>query len=149
MHNGLSHIEIMQTALGEYKLIEINPRISGVHGYVNLMSSARYNTDQIDAHVKLLENRPHNIENRHIHQRLFIFKNKKGTFNKVDTSPITALESYQESKILKQTSTSNEMGGKNLTDTVMLILLSSEDTNQIEQDTAQLIELEQSGECLK
>lgn len=149
MRNGLGHVEIMRTESGEYKLIEINPRISGAYGYVNLMSCIRYNTDQVDAYVKMLENLPQSAQNQSIHQRLFFFKNRRCPYSHIDLSAIQTLSSYAKSTVLKPSCTTDEPAAKTLIDTVMLVLLAGADLKTIEQDTKALIQLEASAECLK
>lgn len=37
-HNGFSHIELFYTSHGDFKLIELNPRISGASGLPNMMA---------------------------------------------------------------------------------------------------------------
>ena len=72
MKNGLSHIEIAEDQKG-FKLIELNPRISGVKGMMNLMAKNAYEFDQIDAYLSLLNSKPIRIDSSEkIYQKCYL-----------------------------------------------------------------------------
>ena len=51
---GFSHIEFVEAEDGYY-LIELNPRISGLHGALNRMTAAKYAKDQVDVYGEFLD----------------------------------------------------------------------------------------------
>lgn len=148
MNNGLSHIEIMYTNEG-FKLIELNPRIAGLHGFTNIMAIKKYGQDQIGLYLNLLNGERNDYSIRNIkNQRLFIFKNKKGIFNSIDLSLIKSLPSYSDHKVIKSKSTTLEKEKQSLIDVVLFVLLEHMDKKTINHDTRILSRLEKNAICL-
>ncbi|MEM9243090.1 MAG: ATP-grasp domain-containing protein [Pseudomonadota bacterium] len=147
MLNGLSHTEIIMTNNGP-RLIELNPRISGLHGYVNMMTKRKYDVDQISAYINLLENKKIPNINRPVHQRIFMFKNKKGYYNDIDLSVIKRLDSYVIHKIVKPKCENHNEESQNVLSLVMFILLEHTDKDILERDCDFLSALEKEGSCL-
>ncbi|MEM9243089.1 MAG: ATP-grasp domain-containing protein [Pseudomonadota bacterium] len=147
MLNGLSHTEIIMTNKGP-RLIELNPRISGMYGCVNMMAKRRYDVDQISAYINLLENKKIPNSNRQVYQRIFIFKNKKGNYHNIDLSAIKQLGSYISHRIINPKCLMDDKSEESLLSIVMCILLEHPDKKVIEQDCDILSDLEKRGSCL-
>lgn len=129
--NGLSHIEIAYTEDHQYKLIEYNPRISGVHGYVNRMAKNSSGIDQIDAYLSLLHRTPIKKLHKKIHQRLIILHQSLDNFTHVQSFyHYTPLSSKKPS------------GQGTLTQAKGLLMLSSNNLTTIKKDTHQLLKRE-------
>lgn len=126
--NGLSHIEIAYTEDHEYKLIEYNPRISGVHGYVNKMAKNSSNIDQIDAYLSLLNKAPVEKLSKNIHQRLVvlhqIFENFSALQSQYCYTPLAVKESPEKDS---------------LTQAKGLLMLYSDSLASIKKDTYKLL----------
>ena len=149
MENGLSHSEVIMTDMG-FRLIELNPRISGMNGFFNYMSLRKYNRDQISAYVDLINDRKiySNIKHNTIYQRLYIFKNKKGAYDFFDPISIMAMPSYVEHKVLLESSSSDTQNNNTLLGTVDIILLEHQDEQIIINDTDKIQSMELDGTCL-
>ena len=146
IRNGLYHIEIMDTADGP-RLIEVNSRISGSHGYLNIMAKFCHGVDQIDAYCSLLNNKELKFKPFQSCNRLYKFKNRKGNFEIFNVTEIENLASLVSFDILKTRESGFDASSRTLLDTVALIHLSAKTQAEIEQDTKVLQELEKSGAC--
>lgn len=144
MHNGLSHCEVIHTTDG-FRLVELNPRTSGVHGFFNRMAHRNYGLDQISCYINLLNQNTIIPKKNPIHQRLYLLQNKTGAFNNFNIHDIAQLRSYSSHKVLieKSDGTSN----KSLLGTVALILLADHDQNVIFSDTKLIESYEETGAC--
>lgn len=151
LNNGLSHTEIMLTAKGP-RLIEVNPRVSGVYGLVNILARQVYHCDQVSLLAKAI-NQPHDFLTNvdtipHFHQParlvfLHCFENRK--LRSLNLSLINQLDSYAGHLSLKKTDTLVS-GQSTLADTVMLIKLIHTDPAVIAADTDQLFYYEANNE---
>lgn len=144
MDNGLSHLEFMKCADGNFRLIELNPRISGGHGALNAVAKDQSNVDQIDALVSLIENQPLQSVNRRIYQRVYFLANNKGIYQKVDEDVLTSLPTVVKLDILKASNTIEEQN-ISVANTVGLAYLYSENKEALEQDSLYISNLEKLG----
>lgn len=148
--NGFSHLEVKDTPQG-LRLIELNPRLSGSDGYHNIMSKHRYNEDQIDAYIDLInKQKRRKIESKKpFFQRLVYFKNKKGAYNFVDLKPIISLRSYISHKIKVPSMSKEYDTPANMLNIVMYVLLESDQQIIVEEDYQLLMEYQKTENCLK
>lgn len=125
---GLSHIEIAYTQDNQYKVIEYNPRVSGVHGYVNKMAKNNSGIDQIDAYLRLLNETPIIKQSKNLHQRLVIlhqtFKDFTQLQSHYDYTPLESKESSEKDS---------------LTQAKGLLMLTSKDLETIKKDTYKVL----------
>lgn len=126
--NGLAHIEIAYTHDNQYKLIEYNPRISGVLGYVNKMAKNSSGIDQIDAYLSLLNGTSIKKKPKKIHQRLVILHQSFKNF--------TPLQSHYHYTPLASKKRSEQ---DTLTQAKGLLMLYSTNLNAIKNDTYKLL----------
>ncbi len=149
MLNGFSHTEIIETKSG-FKFIELNTRISGIHGWCNLLAERKYSRNQISVYRDLLDNKLMTpIKNRPVKQRIYMFKNKKGCYSKINLQSISNLSSYVMHKVLHSAMSTQQHNDESLLSLVMLILLESDNQTVIEDDTKILQCIEQQGSCLE
>ena len=145
--NGFSHTEIIATPTN-FKLIELNLRTSGIHGWCNLIAQRKYSVDQISAYVALLRHEKLILGNVPGKQRIFFFKNKKGTYENIDVNPIRKLQTYVSHEILHPRMDTEQHQQENLLTVVMLVLLESTEPMAIAHDSDLLLMMEQQGTCL-
>ena len=146
IRNGLYHIEVMDTADGP-RLIEVNSRVSGSHGYINIMAKACHGVDQIDAYCSLLEDRGLKFKPFQSYNRLYKFKNKKGNFEIFDITRIESLASLASFEVLKTVERNFNPNQYTTLDHIALVHLSAKTQADIDRDTKILQELEKSGAC--
>lgn len=148
--NGFSHVEITDTPNG-FRLIELNPRLSGSDGYHNIMAKRRYDEDQIDLYIDLLNGQKSHreISKATLYQRLVYFKNKKGAYTFADDSPVRALKSYVAHEIKRPTMAEGVPEKVTLLTTVMYVLLESDQQEIIDHDFQLLMKYEETDDCLK
>ena len=142
---GFSHTELILTKDG-FKLVEVNPRISGGQGMANFISKLKYNIDQFDIFSQ-------------IHLNKYLIKNSYNfkyyrcvnlyNYYDYDSFDIDLLHSLLSFKLLKILKTHGKASKPtSLIDTIALVLLEHGDLLQIENDTKILIELEKEGKFL-
>lgn len=146
--NGFSHIEIIGSNAG-FKLIEVNPRVSGIHGWCNLLAQRKYSRDQVATYLDLLAGGSLDTVNKPVKQQIFMFKNCKGAYQHVDMQDIVKLPSYVTHEILHPQMDQQQSENESLITLVMLILLESEDQSVIDHDAKVLLDIEQQGTCLQ
>ncbi|MEM9243215.1 MAG: ATP-grasp domain-containing protein [Pseudomonadota bacterium] len=146
--SGFSHFELRKSPRC-YRLIELNPRISGSSGFHNVMAKNNHGVDQIDAYLSLTQGKiPALKKVTDKYQRLFFFHSYKGDYQKVDTKPIESLSSYAAHKLFIPSMSSSGARTATLFDTVMLVLLASDNQAQIESDTQLLEAYQRNDQCL-
>jgi len=150
VENGFSHIEIKETPEG-FRLIELNPRLSGSDGFHNIMSKRRYNVDQIDAYINLISNTQSQkiVPKQPIFQRLVYFKNKNGAYDYVDLEPIKSLSSYVSHKLRIESMPKIPDTSNSMLNIVMYILLEADQEAIIEHDFQRLMDYQRTDNCLK
>lgn len=142
---GFSHTEIIRTQEG-YRLIEMNPRISGAHGSSNDMAKLKNNVDQIDLYANSMLSCPLQKVTAKKCYRYYYLNNVGFSFHGLNMKMIESLTSYHSIKILKHSGHSC-CATQFLTDTVALILLAHDEFQQIEEDTNKLMRYENNGTC--
>lgn len=152
MHNGFSHLEIIKTSAGKLFLIELNPRISGAHGFFNIMAKNISGVDQIDTCLSLTGQKSLKyFDKENIYQRLIFLKNNLNKkYLKLNTKLIQSLASYCDLEILKsrQDEDSDKQGPVTLIDSVAFVQLNTQDPSILAHDTELLLDLDKRGELL-
>ncbi|CAA0092189.1 Uncharacterised protein [BD1-7 clade bacterium] len=141
---GLSHIEFCCDGNDCY-LIELNPRIAGLHGALNRMSAGRYTEDQIDVYRHYLTGKlpigsRHGIHRSGNHQtyRTVYLYNLNPQRYQLAIALFGELESAYFCEKLKLSEAS---GTTNLMDVSMFVILSHNDQRIIEHDMRELLKL--------
>ena len=133
----------------EFKLIELNLRVSGLHGWCNLLAQRKYHCDQVSVYIDKLLQRQSTTTNQSTQQRVFLFKNNKGEYSDIDMKLIKQLKTYSTHEILNSQMSKEQHQEESLLTVVMLILLESAAPAAITADTERLLKMEQNGDCLK
>lgn len=142
---GFSHTEIINTESG-FKLVEVNPRISGAHGTSNKIAKMKFNIDQFDLFSNaVLKTNVEKIDSTEYY-RCFYLMNFGFDFFDINMDALKKIQSFNCIHILKSIG-SKDTSSKNLVDVVAFVFLSNKDYSQIEKDTASLFEMESSGAC--
>jgi predicted ATP-grasp superfamily ATP-dependent carboligase len=139
---GFSHTEIIYTKNG-FRLIEINPRISGGHGTSNYISKLKNNLDQIDIYTNLIFKKPNIRKNSARHYRCHYINNFRFCYIEINFELINSISSFHSIKILKPRD--NYPEAHDLTQTVAFLILSHDSREQIEYDSKIIMEYEHSG----
>jgi biotin carboxylase len=147
--NGFNHTELFLLSDGSFRIIEINPRISGAKGMPNLISQLQGLYTQVDLLVKHLKHEPliescfHDISN---YAKLLYLYNFTDTNTCDITTSLTSklkLESEYE-VIMCGIINSIPEKIKNLMNVDAMVLLYGK-KNIVERDATQIFALEQSG----
>lgn len=147
--NGLYHIEVMYTPQG-LRLIELNSRTSGAHGYLNIMAKSAHGVDQIDAYLALMRDQdPFVAQMLRSYDRLFKYKNRKGAYSRFHADPLNKLKTLASYTVLKPSKMDENEVGQTIFDIVAFIHLSAADQAAIEHDTRLLQQLEDTAACLE
>jgi len=150
LNNGFAHTELFVTQAQKLYLVEINPRISGASGFLNLIAKQCGGNDQVD----LLKNAVNNLPITPYPQNkngmiVFIYNfNPKRIYNGLQLDLITSLPSYFYHAENIALGTKLKVGG-DLGDTICFIGLVHEDKKQLEKDYVKLIEYEKNDFLLK
>ncbi len=151
LQNGFAHTEIFKLNDGSFRLIEINPRISGGSGFANQVAQLSGLDSQIDLLAQYLTTRLVNkktVDNIHCFvRRLYLFnwnqqplKNPAALLNKI--------ESLYTYKLLRDIGTINNNSQKNVLNIDAFVVLCSQNRDQIEKDSQTIFQLEQDGKLL-
>jgi D-alanine-D-alanine ligase-like ATP-grasp enzyme len=136
MQNGMSHIEIALDDKGCYRLIELNPRTSGVHGFVNRMTKNSGQPDQIDAYIALLNNRElkETANQGKKYQRIVVLRSEK--YKNV----IDELSSVTDFYLLHPHNFTEDVdeGYSMFADCYGFLILASDDKQCLDDDTARV-----------
>ncbi|CAN5403863.1 hypothetical protein BH10PSE19_BH10PSE19_21210 [soil metagenome] len=145
---GFAHTEIFLTSKGPY-LVEVNPRLSGSHGYGNKLAHYTVGYTQAEVLAQTLNNPNYfshllqsPITSLKQHGRVVYLQNwQQRIIRAPNTKIFCDLPSYKEHLFLKQ---SDQMAEApiDLCSTTMLMLLTHEDPAQIQQDYAYLLDCE-------
>ncbi|MED7789001.1 ATP-grasp domain-containing protein [Francisella sp. 19X1-34] len=148
--NGPAHWEVMHDASSDKLfLIELNMRVSGLRGILNLASSKRQGLDQILGIHKLIEGRTTLTEpQKHKKLRLYILKNFIGKYNSVDKDILSKNIKSDYSELFLFNNSSDSVT-QNVLDLVGVYLLESSSQDCIDEDTQNISELERQGAFLK
>lgn len=144
MRNGFSHIEMMLTLAGEIKLIELNPRPSGLSGFINDVTIAHLNENQYTHATHLLQNTKPHVRSDDKFYCIFFLNNFGFTYSHFKDELLKKIPSYQEHKLLKPVCI--EKPTKNLLlDSVALIHLANISRIRLLEDIEILEEYQQKG----
>lgn len=151
INSGLAHTEIMLTNRGP-RLIEVNPRISGCYGLLNLLAKKAYLNDQISFLAKAIQypkdflTEVDALPRLHKHARLIIlhcFENRK--ISDLNVSLLNQLSSYAGHLSLKKAGQLIS-GQATLDDAVALVQLVHTDAEVIAADSEQIFHHEANKE---
>lgn len=141
LKNGFAHTEVMLTDRGPI-LIEVNPRISGAHGYVNKLFQACGAPAQVDLLIQSCRNQTMPPVKKGSYGRRVCLQNYvKRHIKDLNLSLLKKLPSFVEANMMKAPG-SLLTKPKSLIDTVAFVLLAHPDHAQVEKDHAQLLDWE-------
>lgn len=135
--NGFSHTELFLTRDGDLYLIEMNPRISGASGTINIMASISFGRDQVDLLADCLNDI--NIENN-IFDEIISYSKTMLIYNheNIDLSEIQTLN-----KIISISNTKLDIDrNPDLTDLRKLIVISSKNKKEIDIDENKILSMD-------
>lgn len=148
---GMMHLECMMTKNGP-RLIELNPRVSGVSGMLNYFSEAMIGCDQASLFIRLFKQESQSISNtfpsHKKHGVVFYLQNFGFQYSKIREQLFKSLLSYRK-HLVKIAHAPIRTYPANLLDTVALVLLVHESPEQVEQDLTYLKRLEITGELFE
>ncbi|MEN9391588.1 MAG: hypothetical protein RL017_886 [Pseudomonadota bacterium] len=142
LNNGFAHCECFIRQDGTPVIIELNPRISGGYGYINMLAEAEGQASQVRLLANFMKNEPM-PKYKPITQRtsrvivLYNFSNKPI----VDFAQILT-KRYKTIKQIKQTAAVGAVSNKKpstLVDAVCLILCSSNNSSLLEAETNDML----------
>lgn len=145
---GMMHLECIITKDGP-RLIELNPRVSGVSGMLNYFSEAMIGHDQANLLIWLMNNQGDVIHNEILannkHGVVFYLQNFGFQYNKINEHLFKQVRSYQKHlvKIPYQLKASHP---SNLLDTVAFVILVHDSREQVEKDLRWLKQSEAAGD---
>ena len=144
VENGLAHTEILETSKG-YRLVELNPRVSGIHGVINMMSKGQNQQDQVDAFVALLcdENNTHN--NTGFYQRSIFLKNTVGIYKQINYNALEQHKSFFHTEVFCATQLQKSNEKQTLVDICAMIMLRINCKRTLNQDTKSILSMEADG----
>lgn len=123
LKNGFGHTELFITANGP-RLIEVNPRISGLSGFANLLAEQTLHTNQPKALIERITGVPYEEPSKlFCNGRIVLLHNwKSRAISELNIKLLKTLSSYSEYLLFKKSGDVIE-SPKSLRDTVALILL--------------------------
>lgn len=151
LRNGFAHTELFRLADGSFRLIEINPRISGGKGIINKIATACKLKNQVDIFNDVISNQKassNTVPALAIYAKaVFIFKFADTAIKdpSIDSHQIKSLIDY---KLLAKIGDTRKSGTLDVTHCSMIILLSNISKEQLEKDTKTLFELEELDELI-
>jgi hypothetical protein len=143
---GFAHTEIVYTSDG-FKLVEVNPRVSGAQGTSQYISKLKHNIDQFDLLADSIFNTKNNRINSSNYYRCVHLYSREYCYKKFNTQPFYSLSSFNMLKILQETGQPQNSGS--IIDTIALIVLEHRSLEQIEEDTLKILQIEQSGKFVE
>ena len=147
LRNGVAHVELMLTASGPY-LIELNARLSGAFGALNLMSAEINQRSQTRLLYEAIVNPQKftsypQVPDSHGHARILtLYVRNSRRVKKVDEDKLKYLESYRF-QIQCTHGFANFPPQCQMYDTVSLVIMFNTDERQLNMDCAQVFELEE------
>ena len=152
--NGLTHNELMLTDEGP-RLIEINPRQSGGHNYINKLALYSHGKDQFDIFIShvLEDEQPKNeaiskdSNKEEISARFVLLNNLtyERPMTEFNAKKVINLDSYKEHVLFFKTGERIPVT-KSLADTIGQIMLVNKNRKQIENDTKTILNLLKNNE---
>lgn len=141
--NGFGHVELMLTANGPY-LIEVNPRISGAHGFVNKLFQQCGFPAQVDLLIANCKQMKMPVPNKIRYGRRVCLQNyEERVIHPLNMSLLKELPSFQEALMLKEPGTFQSKP-KLLSDSIAFLTLAHEDEEQVKTDYQKLLQWEKS-----
>ncbi len=150
LHNGFCHTEIFALSDGSYRLIEVNPRISGIKGYYNKLAHLLSLNTQPELLAQCLSAAPQEstFDQKKEYGRFLCLYNFSEKALQDPGKKLTHLASVKFYNLLKPVGTLPNDEPKNLATTDLLVMLAHRDLSVIEHDTHKLFELESSHQLL-
>ncbi|MEN9391404.1 MAG: hypothetical protein RL017_702 [Pseudomonadota bacterium] len=142
---GFSHIEIIY-AQQQFYLIEINPRLSGMSGYINKMAYLVNNIDQPRGLLQLLKYATPTNSLKFKYARTYCLQNFGFAYTQVNEECIKQLNTFYDYLFITPEYRGND--SNEIVYVIAIVLLVSNDKLQIEEDSKQLEKWELSGKCL-
>lgn len=149
LNNGLSHAELFLTPTGPC-LVEINPRVSGLSGFINYAAKCVYGFNQLDVLAEVIINSAaiSDFAERQFkprcHARIVLIQNFYHRILRAFNTDglLEQLSSYDSHQPLMKEGYAHK-GAKDLSDVIALVVLTHQDPKQIESDTQQIWQWEQ------
>jgi hypothetical protein len=150
LRNGFCHSEIFALEDGTFRLIEVNPRISGIKGYYNKLAKLLNLKTQPELLVDSLRSEPSEstFEQKKGYGRFLCLYNFSDRNLQDPGQKLLDFASVKFYQLLKPVGTSPNNEAKNLANTDLLVMLAHDDLSVIEQDTQAIFELEHAGKLL-
>ncbi|MCC2624989.1 MAG: argininosuccinate lyase [Burkholderiales bacterium] len=151
LNNGFAHTELFRLQDGSFRLIEVNPRISGGKGIINKMATACNLKNQVDLFNEVIFNKNFNgnkfLSLSGYARALFVFKltNTKIKEPAIDNLDLNSLVEYN---LLATIGSISKTKSLDITGCAMIILLYNINKRQLEKDTATLFRLEESDDLI-
>jgi isocitrate dehydrogenase len=131
------------------RLIELNPRVSGVSGMLNYFSEELTGNDQASQLIKFMNNHKNSInEKQDIPEKygiIFYLQNFGFSYNGINESLFYSLGSYKK-HLIKIHTQKEKKYPENLFDTVGFIILSNDSKKDVLLDVEKLRKWESTGE---
>lgn len=149
MRHGLAHTELFLTPTGPC-LIEINPRVSGAFGAPNKLGKYAYGINQVEFFAKLLKNplqtAPIATTQPPSYGVFISLQNwTPRIIGKLNVAELKKFPSYRDSQQIKAPGTAMDRP-HSLYDLVGVVLLHSSSKEQIQKDTAAILQLEEANQ---
>lgn len=145
--NGFAHTEVFMTASGPL-LLEVNPRISGAHGYIQKIARLVYGWSQPDLLIDALQGRVNSVPDYSCNSfGVLVYLNnwrRQHRLKPLDQSLLKSLPSYQEATQLQEPGTLVDPPAT-LLETIAYVLLHHPERGQVEEDYRQIMAWEKEG----
>jgi predicted ATP-grasp superfamily ATP-dependent carboligase len=143
--NGFAHIEIIYYQQ-QFYLIEINPRLSGMSGYINKMAYLVNSIDQPSGLMQLLQYKVPHQQIQFKYARSYCLQNFGFPATQVNENYIKQLNTFYDYLFISPAYRGGDT--KESVYVIAVVLLASNDKTQIENDTIKLATWELSGKYL-
>lgn len=143
---GFAHTEIIYTNEG-FKLVEVNPRVSGAQGTSQYISKLKHNMDQFDLLIDSIFNIKKIRNDSNKHYRCIHLYNRAFYYEQFNDQVFNDLPSFSLLKILQETG--QPKNSDSIIDTIALIILEHQSLEKIEEDTLKIFQIEQDGKFVK
>lgn len=144
-NNGLAHTEIILDN-NICKLIELNPRIAGFSGQMTKLEYLATGTNQVDILYKLITNQNDiRVKCDGFHYRMYLLQNFSFVYDSIKVKKFEKLPSFFDYKVMMP-SVSSTKESISLTDVAAFIILKNSSKQQLEEDTAIIMDFEENGD---
>ena len=151
LNNGLSHAELFLSPEGAC-LVEINPRVSGLYGFLNHVARCVFGMNQVDVLAEIIKDKEAMLAfiskqfKARCHSRIIIVQNfHPKTLDEFNSkSLLQSLVSYDQHQSFIQAGQEHS-GAKVLSDAIAYISLVHSNPKQIEEDSQKIWHWEKEG----